>query len=185
MNIIMPKDLSAENGAKALLLGEFKEVITFQCPECDPDEPSDACDICDGEGLYKQPVTIAWHTIKKIYKKAVDGLGKDIAVHCPMSIHPGSNQYDRTLISMFITFMQVNFIWPCHDQIGTPGKRLTPDEIFNLKDMFCNQTKHAGVAETLYAVETERPSLHDSEQRPTDGSRLVNRDAGSNPATSI
>lgn len=71
----MPKQLTAENGAKALLLGEFKLQVTRECPEClDLEEPLEGCEICDGEGEYAQRHTIPWDQIKYIYSVAVKGL---------------------------------------------------------------------------------------------------------------
>ncbi len=75
---LMPTELTAENGAKALLIGEFKETISLACPECYNDvEPDDECDICHGEGKYIQPVDVQWTTIKAIYAMAVEHFGKD------------------------------------------------------------------------------------------------------------
>ncbi|MDY7554269.1 hypothetical protein RGV59_26320 [Pseudomonas sp. FG1] len=72
---IMPRQLTAENGAKSLLLGEFKLLITKECPECcELEEPTEGCSICDGEGEYGQKHTIPWDQIKFIYSKAVSGL---------------------------------------------------------------------------------------------------------------
>lgn len=72
---IMPRRLTAENGAKALLLGEFKLQSTHECPECrELEEPSEGCEIRDGEGEYGQKHTIPWDLIKLIYRKAVEGL---------------------------------------------------------------------------------------------------------------
>jgi hypothetical protein len=72
---IMPRQLTAENGAKALLLGEFKLLVTKECPECcDLEEPAEGCSICDGEGEHGQTHTIPWDKIKFIYSKAVEGL---------------------------------------------------------------------------------------------------------------
>jgi len=72
---IMPRQLTAENGAKALLLGEFKLQVTKECPECcELEEPTEGCVICDGEGEYEQQHTISWDQIKFIYSKAVSGL---------------------------------------------------------------------------------------------------------------
>jgi hypothetical protein len=72
---VMPRRLTAENGAKALLLGEFKVHVTQECRECaDLDEPDENCEICDGEGEYCQHHTISWDQIKFIYSKAVEGL---------------------------------------------------------------------------------------------------------------
>ena len=72
---LMPKRLTAENGAKALLLGEFKLEVTQECPECrELDEPVEGCEICDGEGEYGQRHLIPWDTIKYIYSETVRGL---------------------------------------------------------------------------------------------------------------
>lgn len=72
---IMPKRLTAENGAKALLLGEFKLQSSHECPECrELEEPSEGCEICDGEGEYGQNHVLPWDLIKFIYSKAVKGL---------------------------------------------------------------------------------------------------------------
>ncbi|MNC50766.1 hypothetical protein D3C75_1000290 [compost metagenome] len=72
---LMPRQLTAENGAKALLLGEFKLEVTRECPEClELDEPAEGCEICDGEGEYAQRHTIPWDKIKFIYSEAVKGL---------------------------------------------------------------------------------------------------------------
>lgn len=72
---IMPRQLTADNGAKALLLGEFKLLVTKECPECcELEEPVEGCSICDGEGEYGQKHTIPWDQLKYIYSKAVSGL---------------------------------------------------------------------------------------------------------------
>ena len=72
---LMPKRLTAENGAKALLLGEFKLEVARECPEClELEEPAEGCEICDGEGEYGQRHTIPWDMIKFIYSEAVKGL---------------------------------------------------------------------------------------------------------------
>ncbi|MCZ9636832.1 hypothetical protein [Pseudomonas putida] len=72
---VMPRRLTAENGAKALLLGEFKLKVTQECPECSElDEPIEGCEICDGAGEYGQRHMIPWDKIKFIYSEAVKGL---------------------------------------------------------------------------------------------------------------
>lgn len=74
---IMPRRLTAENGAKALLLGEFQLEVTTECPECrDLEEPLEGCEFCDGEGEYEQRHIIPWDQIKDIYSQAVAGLAK-------------------------------------------------------------------------------------------------------------
>lgn len=72
---VMPRRLTAENGAKALLLGEFKVHVERECPECiDLDESDENCEICDGEGEHTIHQVIPWDQIKFIYSKAVEGL---------------------------------------------------------------------------------------------------------------
>jgi hypothetical protein len=77
---VMPRRLTAENGAKALLLGEFKVHVERECPECvDLDEPDENCEICDGEGEHTIHQVIPWDQIKFIYSKAVEGLAASAA----------------------------------------------------------------------------------------------------------
>lgn len=71
-SVLMPKELTAENGAKYIFLGEFFEVIEVNCPEC-MDVPYEDCEICNGEQL-TQKVYVSWDTIKQIYKLAVEKL---------------------------------------------------------------------------------------------------------------
>lgn len=68
----LPRSLTAENGAKALLIGDFHEITTISCPECDGDEDYvDGCSTCHGQGYINQRVTVEWDTIKRIYDKVV------------------------------------------------------------------------------------------------------------------
>lgn len=64
---IMPKRLTAENGAKYALSGEFSTPRVVVCPECD----GDGCSDCDGRGDYEEDQLIEWTTIKNIYSAAV------------------------------------------------------------------------------------------------------------------
>ena len=57
---VMPRRLTAENGAKALLCGEFNETIV--------------CHDEDGEP-YEVKMPVEWTTIKEIYAKIVDYYG--------------------------------------------------------------------------------------------------------------
>jgi len=70
----MPLELTAENGAKALLIGEFKESFRMICPVCNgeeslPDEEN--CRTCDSKELEDLEVMVSWTNIKEIYKMAV------------------------------------------------------------------------------------------------------------------
>lgn len=73
---IMPTSLTAENGARALLAGEFSFCQQHVCHECSlcSDESSDGCEICGGEGSYNQHSPVEWTLLKEIYQKAVAGL---------------------------------------------------------------------------------------------------------------
>jgi len=72
---LMPRRLTAEIGAKALLPGEFKLEVTRECPEClELEEPAEGCEICDGEGEYAQRHTTPWVKINFIYGETVKGL---------------------------------------------------------------------------------------------------------------
>lgn len=73
--ILMPKSLTAENGAKGLLSGEFHETVIMQCEKCEGEgeihyegDP-ETCEECNGSGDYALKVTIGWDTIKDIYAK--------------------------------------------------------------------------------------------------------------------
>jgi len=68
--VMMPKALTAENGAKALLQGEFFETKKIDCCDCF----GDGCETCDGKGYEVLKVHVSWNTIKAIYKMAVGHL---------------------------------------------------------------------------------------------------------------
>lgn len=72
--VVMPKRLTAENGAKSLMIGEFFEKLTIACEYevCTPDD----CPSCGGTGSIVINVPISWMTIKKIYTRAVDHFGE-------------------------------------------------------------------------------------------------------------
>ncbi len=77
--VMMPRALTAENGAKGLLSGEFKEVVLMQCPRCDgegweDEESGEECYECTGAGEYALKVLVSWTTIKEIYAIAVKHL---------------------------------------------------------------------------------------------------------------
>ncbi|MFD2021170.1 hypothetical protein ACFSKS_04730 [Pseudocitrobacter faecalis] len=66
---LMPRRLSAENGAKGALSGEFSETKFINCPECFGDEE---CETCDGSGRIEISVPVSWTTIKAIWAKGVE-----------------------------------------------------------------------------------------------------------------
>ena len=70
--IQMPTELTAENGGKSLMIGEFKVEVSYDCQEC----YGEGCCQCDEVGTFTQEVPVSWPTIKAIYAKAVDHFGK-------------------------------------------------------------------------------------------------------------
>lgn len=72
--VLMPRHLTAENGAKALLSGEFSVEYMATCSGCYFDDPQEDCEVCGGEVEYRESVQVDWGTIKNIYAKVVDCL---------------------------------------------------------------------------------------------------------------
>lgn len=77
--VLMPKQLTAENGAKAALMGEFHEPIVVVCPTCEGDTATEDCADCEGTGTAFQDIPIKWDTIKAIYKMAVETCAAPVA----------------------------------------------------------------------------------------------------------
>ena len=75
--VMMPKRLTAENVAKALMIGEFFEEKTEYCryEVCMPGD----CPACGGTGHVTTRIPVSWTTIKAIYKKAVDHFGEPVS----------------------------------------------------------------------------------------------------------
>lgn len=67
--VMVPMRLTAENGAKGALSGEFSETKFVNCPECFGD---DECETCDGSGRIEIMVPVTWTTIKDIWAKGVE-----------------------------------------------------------------------------------------------------------------
>lgn len=67
--VLVPKKLTAENGAKRVLSGEFSETKFINCPECFGD---DDCETCDGSGRIEITVPVTWTNIKAIWAKGVE-----------------------------------------------------------------------------------------------------------------
>ena len=88
--VLMPRRLTAENGAKGALSGEFKESVTVTCHECegsgdDAESDNDAeCPTCKGDGTLEQGVPVTWDTIKDIYKAAVELLAAPVPAVQPI-----------------------------------------------------------------------------------------------------
>ncbi|HDY7201345.1 TPA: hypothetical protein RRE62_003364 [Klebsiella pneumoniae] len=67
--VMVPMRLTAENGAKGALSGEFSETKFINCPEsCGDNE----CETCDGSGKIEITVPVTWATIKEIWAKGVE-----------------------------------------------------------------------------------------------------------------
>jgi hypothetical protein len=67
----MPRELTAENGAKAALIGEISMAAELTCSACSYHDVDPECEVCGGEIRYTQPVPVEWSTIKAIYRAAV------------------------------------------------------------------------------------------------------------------
>lgn len=72
LTVIMPRELTAENGAKAAMIGEFSVDVPMFC-DCGGEDAS--CEVCSGSGEYVQSINIPWTVIKQIYKAAVKHCG--------------------------------------------------------------------------------------------------------------
>lgn len=66
---LVPCKLTAENGAKSCMIGEFTEQTEISCPECFGD---DECETCDGSGMIEVTVPVSWTTIKDIWVKGIE-----------------------------------------------------------------------------------------------------------------
>lgn len=75
--VMMPRELTAENGAKGFLTGEFFEELEIDCPDCNAEsgiEDDKVCETCNDDGALTQRIPVSWTTIKAIYAKAVEHL---------------------------------------------------------------------------------------------------------------
>ncbi|WP_154916291.1 hypothetical protein [Klebsiella grimontii] len=66
--VMVPAKLTAENGAKSALLGEFNIEYTLTCHECF----GEGCEDCNDEGRWINSIPVDWTTIKAIWSKAVE-----------------------------------------------------------------------------------------------------------------
>lgn len=67
---LVPREITAETGHKAGMIGDFHEEVGMQCPECEGSESG--CDICGGSGEYVMRVSVSWTTIKAIHRRIVE-----------------------------------------------------------------------------------------------------------------
>lgn len=71
---LLPTELTAENGAKGALIGEFSVPYRINCVACEGTGEVDEgieCEGCGGEGWGVGEAPIDWPTIKDIWRKAV------------------------------------------------------------------------------------------------------------------
>lgn len=76
--VLMPVQLTAENGAKGALMGEFTVTREMHCSVCDYDDTDETCEVCGGEVEYVEHVSVPWDSIKEIYNAAVKVCGKQV-----------------------------------------------------------------------------------------------------------
>lgn len=69
--VLMPERLTAENGAKAALIGDFTIPHEAACSACYFGFADEECEFCGGEVPYTEYVTVPWDTIQGIYAAAV------------------------------------------------------------------------------------------------------------------
>lgn len=71
--VMLPAKLTAENGAKSALMGEFHERIETECPECEGGlhDNDDGCAECGGEWVVYDKMPVSWDTIKRIHEAVV------------------------------------------------------------------------------------------------------------------
>lgn len=70
--VLMPKALTAENGAKALLIGEFHVETQVPNPNYDPDLDDED----EEPEFFTSQIAVPWDTIKAIYAMAVKHLAR-------------------------------------------------------------------------------------------------------------
>lgn len=68
---VVPVELTAENGAKAALMGEFDVKVGHRCGECADIGESDDCLECGGRGVIVEQVAVGWPVIKAIWSAGV------------------------------------------------------------------------------------------------------------------
>ena len=72
---VMPCKLSAENGAKSALSGEFHVTHRIVCQSCG----GEACEDCNEEGGWDGEILIGWDIIKQIHEASVEACALPVA----------------------------------------------------------------------------------------------------------
>lgn len=65
---IMPLRLTADNGAKGALCGEFHVQYRIVCQSC----VGEGCEDCNHTGGWDAEIPVSWDTIKRIHEAAVE-----------------------------------------------------------------------------------------------------------------
>jgi hypothetical protein len=65
--VLMPVVPEITAAMKAEHIGEFSIEFPLDCPDCDLDEPDEACEICKGQGFYLRSINVPWTTCKEIF----------------------------------------------------------------------------------------------------------------------
>ncbi|MCU7032907.1 hypothetical protein N4764_05550 [Enterobacter hormaechei] len=65
---IMPLKLTADNGAKGALCGEFHVQYRIVCQSC----VGEGCEDCNHTGGWDAEIPVSWDTIKRIHESAVE-----------------------------------------------------------------------------------------------------------------
>ncbi|MFW6344798.1 MAG: hypothetical protein ACOC0M_00480 [Halomonas sp.] len=74
---LVPREITAESGHKAGMIGDFSETVLMRCEACDGDglgrdEEYGGCSECNGAGEYAHKVPVSWTTIKAIHRRIVE-----------------------------------------------------------------------------------------------------------------
>ncbi|WBF17853.1 hypothetical protein [Halomonas elongata] len=65
---LVPREITAETGHKAGMIGDFHETITLECLPCE----GEGCESCHGPGQHRCHIPVSWSTIKAIHRKVVE-----------------------------------------------------------------------------------------------------------------
>jgi hypothetical protein len=88
--VAVPARLTAENGAKSALIGEFHIGHPVTCMACESGgyADRDTCPECHGEGTVEDRVAVPWTMLKEIHGRVVDLFVRPT--------HPSDESEDRT-----------------------------------------------------------------------------------------
>lgn len=73
---LVPTRLTAENGAKSALSGEFNVAVETDCDDCDDCELEEICQTCLGEGYTVRYEPVSWTMIKDIWAAGIAHFAK-------------------------------------------------------------------------------------------------------------